>query len=124
MTKVKAQAKWVRIAPRKLARVVEIVRGKMALEALEILKFMPQKGAKILLKALTSAVANARNNYKLAEELLLINEVFVNKGITMRRWQPKARGRIHPIKKQNSHLTVWLEPVERAPLESKEERTT
>jgi large subunit ribosomal protein L22 len=108
MAKVKAQAKWVKISPRKLGRVAEVVRGKPALEALQLLKFMPQKGARILEKVIKSAVANAKNNYKLAEESLVITEAYANKGVTMRRWQPRARGRIFPINKRSSHLTVWV----------------
>jgi large subunit ribosomal protein L22 len=108
MTKVKAQAKWTRIGSRKLSRVVELVRGKLALEALHILKFMPQKGARILEKVIKSAVANAKNNYKLAEEGLMVAEAYVNKGITMKRWQPRARGRVNSIFKRTSHLTVYL----------------
>jgi large subunit ribosomal protein L22 len=110
MTKVKAQAKNIKISPRKLGRVAEIVRGKLAFEALELLRFMPQKGARILEKTIKSAVANAKNNYKLAEETLLISEAYANKSITMRRWQPRARGRIFPINKRSSHLTVWVTP--------------
>jgi large subunit ribosomal protein L22 len=110
MTKVKAQARWVRISPRKLARVVEVVRGESALRALDILKFMPQKGARILEKVVKSAIANARNNYKLDEGKLIIRDAFVNKGIIMRRWQPRARGRAFPILKRTSHVTVWVSP--------------
>lgn len=112
MTKVKAQARWVKISPRKLARVVETVRGKSALEALNILKFMPQKGARILEKVVQSALANAKNNYKLKEENLIVHEAYVNQGITMKRWQPRARGRAFPIHKRTSHLTVWVQPRE------------
>ncbi|MFH1347900.1 MAG: 50S ribosomal protein L22 [Candidatus Margulisiibacteriota bacterium] len=108
MMKVKAQVRWVRIGPRKLARVVDIVRGKPAVEALALLRFMPQKGARILAKVLASAVANAKNNYKLAEEGLIVAEAYVNKGITMRRWQARARGRVNPINKKTSHLTVFV----------------
>jgi large subunit ribosomal protein L22 len=111
MTKVKAQAKWVKISPRKLGRVLELVRGKLAVEALRWLNFMPQKGARILEKVVKSALANAKNNYKLAEGDLIITEAYVNKGITMRRWQPRARGRINPINKRTSHVTVWVSPL-------------
>lgn len=122
MTRVKAQAKWVRISPRKLARVVELVRGRPALEALTALKFMPQKGARILEKVIKSAVANARNNYKLEEADLLICEAFANQGLTMKRWQPRARGRAFPIKKRSSHITVWVSPKQEAvPKKPKEE---
>ncbi|MBI5078883.1 50S ribosomal protein L22 [Candidatus Saganbacteria bacterium] len=108
MTKITAKAKWVRSSPRKIQRVMELVRGKPALEALMILKFLPQKGARILEKVLKSALANAKNNYKMNDSDLVIREVFVNKGIIMKRWQPRARGRAFPIKKRSSHVTVSL----------------
>ncbi len=114
MTKVKAQVKWVKISPRKLGRVLELVRGKLAAEALQVLRFMPQKGARILEKVIKSAMANAKNNYKLAEEKLVVSEAYVNKGIIMRRWQPRARGRAFPILKRTSHLTVWVSPLPEA----------
>lgn len=115
MTKVKAQAKWIRIGPRKLARVLEIVRGKPALEALTLLKFMPQKGARIIEKTIMSAVANAKNNYKMDETQLMITEAFANKAIVMKRMQPRARGRGFPINKRTSHLTVFVgQPEEKA----------
>lgn len=117
MTKVKAQAKWVKIAPRKLMRVVEIVRGKPAAAALHILKFMPQKGARIIEKVVKSAIANARNNYKLKEEDLIIESAYVNKGITMKRWRPRARGRVNEIQKRTSHVTVWVSSGEKSPKE-------
>ena len=112
MTKVKAQTKWVRISPLKLARVVDIVRGKGALQAMNVLRFMPQKGARILQKLIQSAVANAKNNFKLAEESLIISEVYVNQGIAMKRWRARARGRVASIVKRTSHLTVWVEGKE------------
>ena len=114
MIKVKARAKWVRIAPRKLDRVVKLVRGKLARSALQELKFMPQKGARILEKVLASAVANARNNHKLSEEDLVVCQAYVNKGLNMKRWRPRARGRVNQILKRGSHLTVELESKEEA----------
>lgn len=112
MTKVKAQVKWVKISPRKLDRVVKLVRGKPAAEALRILKFMSGKGPGILGRAIQSALANAKNNYKLSEEGMVICEAYVNQGVTMKRWQPRARGRAFPIHKRSSHLTVWLKGKE------------
>jgi len=112
MSKVKAKTSWVRISPRKLDRVVKLVRGMQAKEALQMLKLMPQKGAKILAKVIQSAIANAKHNYKLAEEGLVISEAFANKGMDLKRWQPVSRGRVHPILKRSSHLTVWLESKE------------
>lgn len=124
MTKVKAQSRWIRIGPRKLMRVVDSVRGKKALEAINLLKFMPQKGARVLEKVLKSAVANARNNYKLDDAGLVISEAFVTKGITMKRWQARARGRVFPIFKRTSHLTVFVSPKVKAKIEKqpKEEK--
>jgi large subunit ribosomal protein L22 len=125
MTKVKAQSKWVRVGPRKLARVVELVRGKLVIEALRLLKFMPQKGARVLEKTIRSAAANARNNYRLAEEGMVVSEAFVNKGVTMRRWQARARGRVFPINKRTSHLTVWVTAQEAAqPVKAAAEKKT
>lgn len=106
---VKAKFKWVKSSPRKVQRVMDVVRGKKAVEAMTLLKFMPQKAARILEKALFSAMANAKNNHKLKEELLFISEVYANKGFVMKRWQPRARGRAFPIKKPTSHVTVCLQ---------------
>ena len=108
MTAVKARAKWVKSSPRKIQRVMDLVRGKSAGEALVILKFMPQKAARILEKVIKAAVANARNNYKMNEAGLMISEVYANKGTIMKRFQPRAKGRAFPIKKQTSHVTVCL----------------
>jgi len=108
MKKVIAKAKWVKIAPRKLRRVAETVQGKSALTAISILKFMPQKGARILEKLVKSAVANARNNHKLPEESLMISRAFANKGVSMHRWNPRAKGRMDPVEIKTSHLTVEL----------------
>ncbi len=118
MMEVKSKAKWVKIAPRKLGRVVELVRGKLALSALQMLRFMPQKGARILEKAIKSAVANAKANFKMAEEGLIISEAYVNKAVTTKRFSPRARGRMFPIQTRTSHLTVTVKAAEK---KSKEE---
>lgn len=114
MKRVKAQAKWVRISPRKINRVAEIVRGMVALRALQTLKFLPQKGARVLEEVIKSAVANAKHNYKQNEENLVVGEVYVNKGTDLKRWKARARGRVNSILKRTSHLTVWLEAKEEA----------
>jgi large subunit ribosomal protein L22 len=108
MTQSRARVKWVKSSPRKIQRVIDLLRGKPAAEALAILKFMPQKGARILEKVIKSAMANAKNNYKMNEAALVIREIYANKGIIMRRWQPRARGRAFPILKRTSHVTVCL----------------
>lgn len=112
MTKVIAKSKWAKIGPRKADRVIKLVRGKLVREALAMLKFMPQKGARMLEKVIKSAAANAKNNYKMKEEELIVAEAYVNKGVTMRRWQPRARGRIFPINKRTSHITVCVDSRE------------
>lgn len=109
MTKVKAKVKWVKSSPRKIQRVLEVVRGKSALEAVALLKFMPHKAARIVEKLVKSALANAKNNYKLNEAVLVVKECYANKGIIMKRWQPRARGRAFSIKKRSAHVTVCLE---------------
>ncbi len=114
MTKVKSQARWVRISPRKLSRVAKLVRKKNALEAVNMLNLMPQKGARILKKVILSAIANAKNNYKLAEANLVITQAFANKAISLKRWRARARGRVGKIEKPTSHLTVWVETKEEA----------
>ena len=112
MTIIKAKSKWVKSSDRKLSRVIELIRGKSAREALTLLGFLPQKGARIVEKVLKSAMANARNNFKLDENSLMVQEAYANKGVIMRRFQPRARGRAFPIKKKTSHVTVCLSSVE------------
>jgi large subunit ribosomal protein L22 len=114
---VKSQAKWIRIGPRKLDRVLKLVRGMSPTKAIEMLKFMPQKGARILEKVVKSALANAKNNHKLDQSSLVISQAYVNKAITMKRWQPRARGRMFSIYKRNSHLTVYVKSTAEQPKE-------
>lgn len=114
MNQAKARVKWVKSAPRKIQRLADLVRGKDAAEALVLLKFMPQKAARILEKVIKSAVANARNNFKMNEVGLRIREAYVNKGIVMKRFQPRAKGRAFPIKKRTSHVTISLVSGEEA----------
>src|SRR3989339_59315 len=108
MTIVKAKSKWVRSSPRKISRVIDVIKGKSAQEALTLLKFMPQKGARLLAKVIKSAVANAKHNFKMKEDQLFITEAYANKGIIMKRFQPVSRGRAHSIMKRTSHITVCL----------------
>lgn len=105
---MKAVVKTIRISPKKLNLVAELVRGKEAVEAMEILEYTPKKGAKILHKALKSAMANATNNFKQEKENLIIQEVLVSKAGTYKRWLPASRGRVNPILKRNSHLTIKI----------------
>lgn len=112
MTRVKAEAKWVKSSHRKINRVAEILRGVPALKALDLLKFMPQKGARILEQVVKSAIANAKNNFKMKEETLVVTEAYANQGVKMKRWQAKARGRVAPLVKKTCHVTIMVEEKE------------
>ena len=83
-----------------------MVRGKKVEEALNILKFMPKKGADLLYKVVHSAASNAKNNYKQSIDELYITQILVTKGPTYKRSLPISRGRVHPIAKRTSHITV------------------
>jgi large subunit ribosomal protein L22 len=109
MKNIKAESKWVRSSPRKISRILDLVRGKPVIEAAAILKFLPQKAARIALKVLQSAVANAKHNQKKNEAALVIKECYANKGVTLKRIRPRARGRAFPIKKRTSHVTICVE---------------
>jgi len=105
---MKATAKSLRITPKKLNLIADLVRNKDAADAMEILDFLPKKGAKILNKVVTSAVANAKTNFKQDESSLYIKEILVSKASTFKRWLPGSRGRVNPILKRNSHVTVII----------------
>ena len=102
----KAIAKFIRMSPRKLRRVVNEIRGKDANTAQTILKFMPYAGARVVEKVLKSAVANAKENEKLNPDELRITKAYVDGSSTLRRWRPMSRGRGYPILKRTSHVTL------------------
>ena len=104
----KAQAKYIRIAPRKVQVIIPAIKGKKVEDAISILQFMPRKGARILQKVLHSAVANAEQN-KVDIDTLVVKTVFVDGGPTLKRFMPRAMGRAYPILKRTSHITVFLE---------------
>ncbi len=103
---MKAHLRTIRISPKKANLVAGTVRGKKVEEALAILKFMPKKGAKILYKVVHSAASNAKNNFKQSIDDLHITKILVTKGPTYKRSLPISRGRMHPIRKRTSHITV------------------
>lgn len=109
---VRAVAKYVRMSPRKVRLVVDQVRGKAVDDALALLKFMPKAAAKPVAKVIESAVANAEENFGLAREDLYISKIFANGGPTYKRYRAGARGRVKPILKRTSHITVVLEEME------------
>jgi len=98
----------IRISPKKLNLVAEMVRRKSVVEADSILRFTTKKAAEIVRKALASAVANAENNFKQDKETLFIDEIIVGKGPTLKRFNPVSRGRAHPILKRMSVITTKL----------------
>lgn len=106
---MKAYGKNIRISPKKLRVVAEVVRGQKATEALKFLKFAPKKWADILYKILHSAVANAQNNNNQDAENLYVDTLVINKGIVYKRWNPVSRGRMHPILKRTSNIALELQ---------------
>ncbi len=105
---VRAQAKYVRIAPRKARLVMDHVRGKNVGDARALLKHTPRAAASDISKLLESAVANAENNFELDPDELKVARAFVDEGPTIKRFRPRALGRATPIKKRTSHMTITL----------------
>ena len=106
MEESKAVAKYVRIAPRKLRIVINLIRGKSVNEAFAILKYTPKVGSEVIEKVLRSAVANAEHNYDMNVDKLVVSNAFVNQGPTMKRIHPRSRGQAFKILKRSSHVTV------------------
>ena len=106
MQQAKAIARTVRIAPRKVRLVVDLIRGKQIGEAGAILRHTPRAASPVVEKVLKSAVANAEHNYDLDVNNLVISEVFVDEGPTMKRFRPRAQGRASAINKRTSHITI------------------
>jgi large subunit ribosomal protein L22 len=110
---VRAQAKYVRMSPRKARLVAEHIRGRSVPEARAVLAFTAKEAAGEIEKVLHSAVSNAEANHGIAEDNLYISAAYVDGGPVMKRWRARARGRVARIKKRTCHITVTL--TERAP---------
>ena len=106
---VSATSKYVRIAPRHVQTVARDLRGMSTEEALAALAFLPHRSALAIAKVIKSAAANAENNYGLAREQLVISAVRIDKGPALRRWRPKARGRVGLFRRRSSHITVVVD---------------
>jgi large subunit ribosomal protein L22 len=104
----KAIARYIRIAPRKVRLVVDLIRGKQVGEALAILKHTPKAASPVVEKLLKSAIANAEHNYEMDPNNLVVGKVFVDQGPTLKRFRPRAMGRASRIHKRTSHITVVL----------------
>ena len=102
----RAKAKWLRISPIKTRRAADLIRGKELMEARRLLAFTPLKACVLVSKVLESAVANATHNFDLPEDRLYVHTVFVDEGITIKRWNPRAYGRANKIFKPTAHVTV------------------
>lgn len=105
---VKAKAKQIRIAPRKVRLVVDLVRGKDVKDAISILRLTPKASSTVVEKLLLSAVANAKHNNQLEAANLFIKEAFVDEGPTLKRFLPRAKGSASQILKRTSHITIVL----------------
>src|SRR5689334_22365839 len=111
----KAQARYVRVTPQKARRVVDLIRGKQALEAVAVLEFAPQAASETVRKVVQSAIANARVKAQAASEpfderLYVVQTAFVDEGPTLKRFRPRAQGRAYRINKRTSHITVVVAP--------------
>ena len=112
----KAQARFVRVTPQKARRVVDLIRGKQAQEAVATLSFAPQAAGEIVRKVVESAIANARVKADRAGEVfdvssLMVAEAYVDEGPTLKRFRPRAQGRAARILKRTSHITVVVAPA-------------
>jgi large subunit ribosomal protein L22 len=108
----RAIARHVRISPNKARRVINLVRGLPAKEALTVLQFAPQAASEQVYKVLASAIANAENNERLDPDALLVREAFVDEGPTLKRFRPRAQGRAYRIRKRTCHITIAVEAVQ------------
>ncbi|MBM3250769.1 MAG: 50S ribosomal protein L22 [Candidatus Nealsonbacteria bacterium] len=106
---VTAKLNYLRISPRKVRLVADLIRGKNVEDAQTILNFTTKKSAPFILKLLKSAIANARNNFQLEPANLYISKITVDEGPKYKRWMPRARGAVSGIQKKTSYITMVLE---------------
>ncbi|RMD59477.1 50S ribosomal protein L22, partial [Candidatus Parcubacteria bacterium] len=111
MMQVTAKAKYIRISPRKVRLVADIIRGLTVDEALAQLRFINKRAVVPVEKVLKSAIANAEHNYELEQDNLYIQEIRVDEGPTLKRWKPRAFGRATPIRKRTSIISVVLDEI-------------
>ncbi|QZZ19224.1 50S ribosomal protein L22 [Leptothermofonsia sichuanensis E412] len=109
-TEVKASARYIRMSPHKVRRVLDQIRGRSYREALIILEFMPYRACEPVLKVLRSAAANAEHNEGLDRADLLISQAYADQGPTLKRYRPRAQGRAYQIRKPTCHITIAVAP--------------
>ena len=110
----RAIARYVRVSPRKARIVVDKVRGKDVVAALDILRFNERAVSEVVSKVVNSAAANAQQKYGLRPENLFIKTAYVDEGPTLKRFRPRAKGSASPIRKRTSHITIVVAPREEA----------
>lgn len=108
---IKAVAKYIRMSPHKIRRVLNQIRGRSYQEALMILEFLPYDASGPIWQVLHSAAANANHNYQLDKKTLFIETIFADEGPKLKRIRPRAQGRAYKILKPTSHITVILKPI-------------
>lgn len=117
-TETLAQARFIRMSPYKVRRVLDQIRGKSYADALIVLKFMPYAACDPVRKALRSAVANAEHNNGYNARTLVVSQAFADQGSTLKRFKARAQGRAYPIHKRTCHITIAVKPApESAPTE-------
>jgi large subunit ribosomal protein L22 len=105
----RASARYVRMAPTKVRRVVDLIRGLPADDAQAVLRFTPLAASEPVSKVLASAVANAEHNHDLDPRTLWVSEAYVDEGPMLKRFRPRAQGRAYRIRKRTSHITVVVQ---------------
>ncbi len=110
---VTAKLRYLRIAPRKVREVTDLIRGRKVDEAQTFLEFLVRKSAKPVLKLLKAVTASARHDFQLEQSNLYISKILVDEGPKLKRWRPVSRGRTAPIMKRTSHITIVLDEIER-----------
>jgi large subunit ribosomal protein L22 len=127
MAETKAHLNNIRIAPRKVRSVANMIKGKDVVDAIDQMEHFARRSAPSLRKLLLSAVANAENNYQMVKENLYIKEILVNEGMKLKRFMPRARGRATEIQKKTSKVTVILDErvagMKKTPTKQKKEET-
>ena len=114
--RARAVARYVRMSPTKVRRVIALVKDRPLQEALDILRFSPQAAAEPVYKVIASAAANAENNLDINRETLVVAHLTADEGPTLKRIRPRAQGRAYRIRKRTSHITAEVESVpERKP---------
>ena len=105
----RAVAKYVRVSPRKVQIVIDLIRGKQVDDALAILMYTPKSAAPVVEKLLNSAIANAENNLEMSRENLYVAEVYANQGPTLKRYWARSHGRADLIQQHTRHITIVLD---------------